>query len=922
MKFYAVILSVLFCFAANRCMVAEQDLSVLAENVPERVVSKPGQQCLELLLADQNFEKGFEGWEGIGSVKTSLRNSALLIEADRGHPFLYRNFQAPEGEVRIRLRLRTETASDCVFSWMTSVSPHWSDDKTTRVPLADDGQWHDYEVPIPARGSLTTLGMELTADVGIWEMESFRLWVYGPHPLVVRKVAPVGENLEYTIENNGERSVTFRFAEQTYTLEREDEIRLIVAPQVRDCFYVYDLRLVPEDDPDMEWTAFHYRPEIACRWYLLPLGPYRFYVTESGNMARIQYPDSKDALAIIAPFVRIESLAPVAGRNAPFFSTETRLPLLEPWELEDADAVADALRVAGEEDNTLRFVSGETRLTVQTVGSEIRVTIDDPRHFEGPVLRMTGDLQTALLAGSEFLGPGDVSSSEIDVILPDSDRFSPPSTRLTMPLMVFHVKKTEQFGEHEIPVETFIAMTWDGAVLSGRNTGAVLSGRSTGIRPTFDVPNRIDMADDMRMSLHGRENIFAVISVNEGNMGDAVRWFLNRRELPDIPPAPRSPEAQNALTLAAFRGPLLGDDGVSWGYGAEPDFPRQPYDSIAATVWRLSGQLPVLIAPPVYGGSPIQNHAYSFLTGRPMELVDLMRDRAESVMAEMRPDGSFLYLTRFPDVETSEPSPGYCARKTLEMMEYARLTGNRRVFQQIERSLEFMTRFSIPRGGRFWETPLHTPDLLTAAHLVALHVRAFEFSRDEKHLEQAQYWALMGLPFVYLRDEHPNMLYATVPMFGASERENPVWLGTSQPWCGCVYAYSIALLGEYDKSVDWRKIARGILHAAEALQWESGPSIGCLPDGFSLETQEPVSWNVNPAPLASLRWLLDSLHDGCAVIHGRSIRVVSPFPAKLTRDGVVVEGAPEGMTFQLLINGSQVVNVQGNKEGRNFVPIK
>jgi len=569
--------------------------------------------------------------------------------------------------------------------------------------------------------------------------------------------------------------------------------------------------------------------------------------------------------------------------------------------------------MAGEEDNTLRFVSGDTRLIVQTVGSEIRVTVDSPHPFEGPVVRAIGDLQTALLAGSEFLGPGDVSSSEIDVISPDSDRFSPPTTRLTLPLMVFHVKKPEQFGEHEIPVETFIAMTWEETALPDRSTGA---------RPTFDVPNRIDIVNDMRMSLRGHEKILAVISVGEGGMGDAVHWFLNRRELPGIPPAPRSPEAQNALTLAAFHGPLPGDDGVSWGYGVEPDFPRQPYDSIAATVWRLSGQLPALRGQPVYGGSPIQNHAYYFLTGRPLELVDLMRNRVESIMAEMRPDGSFLYLTRFPDVETSEPSPGYCARRTLEMMEYARLTGNRRAFQQVERSLEFMTRFSVPRGGRFWEAPLHTPDLLTAAHLVTLHVRAFEFSRDEKHLERARYWALTGVPFVYLRDERPHMLYATVPMFGASERENPVWFGTSQPWCGCVYAYSIALLGKYDKSIDWRKIARGILHAAEAVQWESDPAIGCLPDGFSLEAQEPVSWKVNPAPLAALRWLLDSSHDGCTVIHDRSIRVVSPFPAKLTRDGVVVEGAPEGVAFQLLVNGSQIINVQGNKEGRNFVPIK
>jgi hypothetical protein len=50
--------------------------------------------------------------------------------------------------------------------------------------------------------------------------------------------------------------------------------------------------------------------------------------------------------------------------------------------------------------------------------------------------------------------------------------------------------------------------------------------------------------------------------------------------------------------------------------------------------------------------------------------------------------------------------------------------------------------------------------------------------------------------------------------------------------------------------------------------------------------------------------------------------VVSPFPAKLFRDGVLIEGVPESVSFQLLINGSQVIDVQGNKDDRIFVPLK
>ena len=867
--------------------------------VLENAVPKSGQKHFERLVEEHEFDKKSNGWDGVSPLKISLRDGVLIIEADRQRPILYHGFQAPEGQIRIRFRMKTETASDCVLYWQTTVSPRRDNEKMTRLRLSNDGQWHDYEADIPVQGALTNLAMELTADNGRWEMDYYRIWLNERHPLVISKVTSVGENLEFAIDNKSKRPITFRREERQYTLDRDETTYLTVTPEVRGCFSIYALHLVTADYPDVEYSAFRYHSEIACRWYLLPLGPYRFCISESGNFACIQYPDSKNAFAIIAPFVYV-------GAQVPVFTPETPLPLLEQWELDDTNTVAEAIRLAGANNNTLRFVSGDTHLAIQTVGSEIRVTIDDPQNYEGPVVRTIGDMQAALLPGCEFLGPGDTASTTVDVNSLYADRFAPPLSRLTMPLMVFDINKTERFGEHEIPVETFVAVTWDGAET----------------QPTFDVPNSIDVVNDMRMSLRDHGKTQTVIAVGEGGMSDAIRWFLKHRELPDIPPAPRTPEVQNTLTLAAFRGPLLGSVGTSWGYCAEPNSPRQPYDAIASTVWRLSGQVPVMTDRPVVGGSPIPNDAYYFLTGRTLDLVDQMQERTESIIAEMRPDGSFLFTTRFPDIEANEPSVGYSARKTLEMMHYVRLTGDSEVFQQVERSLEFMTPFRIPRGGRYWEAPLHTPDLLTAAHLVMLNVRAFEFSRDVKYLEQAQHWALMGIPFVYLRDEHPNMLYATVPMFGASERENPVWFGTSQPWCGCVYAYAIVLLGKYDPNFDWLKIARGILHSAESLQFDSGPYIGCLPDGFSLETQSPVSWKVNPSPLAALRWLLDTSHDGCAMIRDRNLHVVSPFPVKFTRDGVVVEGAPEGIRYQILVNGSQAIDAQGNKDGRNLVTIK
>ena len=864
----------------------------------EKAVLKSGQKRFERLLQSFDPAQYFDIWEAGNQMKAELGAESLVIEAQRERPMLYTNLQAPEGEIRLSIRLRTSTASDCVVRWLTATSPRRSDDKAARIRLINDGQWHDYEVQLPVRGAMTSIAIEFSETSGRWEVGHFSLWVNERYPLVVTEAHSVGETIEYTVVNKGEHGVTFQHAEQTHTLSVGENVRLTVQPEARDNFYVFRLLLQPEGYPEFEFSAFRYRLDPESRWYVLPLGRYRFYVAESGNMAYIQSPNSQSPLAILGPLSHSAS-------NMPHFATETQMPLLQQAELNDTDKIVAALQAAQAEGNTLTFHSDEGRLSLQTVGDEIRIEIESPQAFEGPVVRAFGAMQGALLSGCEYLGPHDSSSSSISVNERYSDRFAPPTTWLTLPLMLFSVTNIEQHDDRDVPVDSVIAMTWD----------------DMNIQPTFSIVNQVDVTDDLRMSLQGEHKICATLRVNEGRLVDGIAWYLNHRPLPEVPPALRSTDEQNALTLQAFDGPLTKPGAIGWGFCAEPDWERRPYDSHASTVWRLSGQIPFDPEQYVVGGSAIPNEMIYFLTRRVLDLVDMKGKLANLVAQEMRADGSFLFATRFPDVESTVPAAGYCARQTLELMAYARLTGDRRFFQHAEKGLAFLEGFQIPRGGYFKEAPLHTPDLLSAAHLVILHVWAYEFSRDIKYLEKARYWAMMGVPFVYLRDGRPYMPYATVPMYGASERETPIWFGTSQPWCGCVYAYGITQLGKYDKSVDWPKIARGILHHAESLQYTDGHYIGCIPDGFSLETQESISWKVNPAVLASLRWLLDTLYHSFVVVSDSNIHVASPFPVKLTRDGILIEGAPEGLEYQLMINGAQIIDIRSG-EGPDFVPVK
>ena len=93
------------------------------------------------------------------------------------------------------------------------------------------------------------------------------------------------------------------------------------------------------------------------------------------------------------------------------------------------------------------------------------------------------------------------------------------------------------------------------------------------------------------------------------------------------------------------------------------------------------------------------------------------------------------------------------------------------------------------------------------------------------------------------------MAYATIAVFGATGWRAPNWMGLPVQWCGYDYAYALAMLAPLDHAMDWKRIATGILTAAEQMQYPSGQFAGCEPDSFNLAestTQRPCHQPVRP----------------------------------------------------------------------------
>jgi hypothetical protein len=549
------------------------------------------------------------------------------------------------------------------------------------------------------------------------------------------------------------------------------------------------------------------------------------------------------------------------------------------------EGVAPKMTLA-EEGETLRYDGGGTTVRLQLRDGELAVRIQSPRVCEGPVLRIPGALEQGLFAGIEYLGKGERSSSKLDIETEEHLRFAPDPMKVTMPLMACRT----QAGT--------AALTWTDMRL----------------QPVFAAPNFLDGPEGHRMALRG-ERIEATIRLSDNGLEEAIVWAIRKQGLPPLPPAPRSVDEQWRLCLAAVHGPLQGENG--WGHCAEPKWSRQPYADFASTIFRITGRAPDLprLVP---GGAHIRNDSVYFVTGRGDQWRQIWRSRAASLIREQQADGSFRYRGKYQRGHFEDTASGFCAQRAADLLEYARATGDPQALHAGLRALDYMSRFRTPRGAQTWELSLHTPDILAAAHLVRAYVRGYELTDKHQYLDRARSWALSGAPFVYFWTKRPIMAYATVPVYGATNWRAPNWIGTPVQWCGVVYAYAVNRLAPYDDSLDWRRLAQGILIAAEQMQYPDGALAGCLPDVFYLAAQQRAGPSINPCALVSLRLALAGGCDNLAVAYDGKHRVAAPFPVTIAKGAARVR-AKAGMEYQLLVDGERIVDVRS--QGLDVVPL-
>ncbi len=802
-----------------------------------------------------DFENGTDGWVARHHCHVSASDGQLRIRSTGGDPYLAAPVHLKQGGFVVRLRMRSRSSGHGQIFWTSTKHPGTAAERVVTFRAEHDGKWHEYQARFDTEGDLTSLRLDPSTSAGDVEVDWISVHHGELHPLEISEVQQQSGQLVAIVANHRDAVINATINGQVHALSAGGRRRVVI-PTGDASLAATKIEIEAAGLPTIHRALWAYDSESPFDAVTHHVGDLTLHAARDGSQVRLSR--GTTMVAALAPLV-----------HADFELPELRL-----------------------QDETWPLVYHAGRITVRldtAADGNLRIAISSDRPVEGPVLRAFGELEQGLLAGVEYLGKGEYSSSKLDIETTEHLRVQPPPMDLTMPLMAFVTDRCS------------VAMLWDDPTL----------------QPTFATPDFLDGAPGHRMSLKS-QRITATVRAEKGwneggRLEDVILWAVKSRGLTDLPDPPRTYDAQMQLSLKAYSGLVHDPDNGGWFHAVVPGVRRSPQRGAyladcASAIWRITGRPPQTPSL-AHGGSHVRNSASYFVTGRGRQWLQTVVRVADGLIRGQQPDGSYRYSGKYRRGHFEDTASGICTRPAYQLLEHAYYTGDQRSLDAGLRTLQYLKRFRTPRGAQTWEVPLHTPDILASAQAVWAYTRAFELTGDRSHLNEARRWAIAGLPFVYQWSNRPIMAYATTPVLGATNWTAPNWIGLPVQWCGTVYAYALLMLAPYDDTLDWRMVAEGITICGEQMQYPDGKSIGTLPDVFNLREQSRHPADINPGALVSLRLLLTGRLDALAMATDGMHRVVAPYPVTI-RDGKATVQAQSGSTYQVLIDGKRIIDVK------------